>query len=159
METETPLVDAVVATPVVAPICALGYYCSEELYNRGVLDGWEKMWICQVCKDGEIETAKNKPMCDRLSLLHRIETIEKNNYKVMMGVDKYSRIFGRTELIELKDFKVNMEVPIIPLNCLCGCFHKDDFTLDKQNERFEKTGKYKCFFNAKHIPTFKRHHK
>ena len=91
-------------------------------------------------------------------LLQRIETIKNNNYGFTIGTDKYSRIFGRNELIPLKDFKVNMEVPIIPLNCLCGCSHKLDFTLDKQNKRFENKGNYKCFFNAKHITTFKKQH-
>lgn len=32
------------------PVCAFGY-CCEELYNRGALDGWENMWICDRCKD------------------------------------------------------------------------------------------------------------
>ena len=177
METETPLVDAVV----VAPVCAFGYECSEELYNRGCLKGWENMWICDKCKIGlakgdeeklnEIivevgglayydmkQEQEDKIILDRLNLLQRIETIKNNNYGFTIGTDKYSRIFGRNELIPLKDFKVNMEVPIIPLNCLCGCSHKLDFTLDKQNKRFENKGNYKCFFNAKHITTFKKQH-
>jgi hypothetical protein len=179
METETPLVDAVVATPV----CAFGY-CSEELYNRGCLEGFENMWICNECKfelqkikEGEEEKLnelivevgglayydmkqeqEDKIILDRLNLLQRIETIKNNNYGFTIGKDKYSRIFGRNELIEIKDFKVNMEVPIIPLNCLCGCSHKLDFTLDKQTKRFENKGNYKCFFNAKHITTFKKEH-
>jgi hypothetical protein len=150
METETPVVDA--------PVCAYGYFCSEELYNRGCLKDWENMYVCQVCINGNIEWEKERPVRDRLNLLKRIENIKNRNYGFTIGVEKYSNIFGRTELIPLKDFKVNMEVPIIPLNCLCGCSHKIDFTLDEQNKRFEKTGKYKCFFNAKHITMFKKEH-
>jgi len=29
--------------------CAFGY-CEEDLYNRGCLPDWEKMWICEECK-------------------------------------------------------------------------------------------------------------
>lgn len=39
--------------------CAYGY-CQEDLYNRGCLKGWEKMWICDDCK-----LTNNPPVCGR----------------------------------------------------------------------------------------------
>lgn len=42
------------------PVCAFGYYCSEDLYKRGCLPNWEKRWICEECKTG-----LNPPVCGR----------------------------------------------------------------------------------------------
>jgi len=36
-------------TIITAPVCAFGY-CREELYDRGCLEGFENMWICDECK-------------------------------------------------------------------------------------------------------------
>lgn len=32
--------------------CGVGY-CKEDLYNRGCLPDWEKLWVCEECKNDE----------------------------------------------------------------------------------------------------------
>jgi hypothetical protein len=85
-------------------------------------------------------------------------------YKVNIdGVDK-STIFGFEDirLIPLKNFKnMYMEVPIMPLECLCGCKNNRTFSEIEQNEKYDNgkfKGKYRCFVTRDHAKWFKKKH-
>ena len=73
--------------------------------------------------------------------------------------EPYSNIFGEDELISLNNLSVFMEVPIMPLRCLCShCDHTFDFSVETQNENYENQGMYRCFFSEDHFKRFRSRH-
>jgi hypothetical protein len=69
-----------------------------------------------------------------------------------------------TELLEKNEIRVFMTPPTIearntpPTRCLCGCIHFLDFTPEQQAKHMKTKGKYRYFFNTKHITYFTRNY-
>lgn len=75
-------------------------------------------------------------------------------YVVTVDDEKYSTIFGDDELINKDEFEEYLNVPVMPLRCLCGC--NNLFSICTQIHTYKNNNKFKLFYNSNHIQDFKR---